>query len=175
MRWSAGRGERQRRKEMKIWGGSGRGGDGTGEVEDSWKGSTSVMRGCCWCGRVVRRCEGNRAARGSVSLSPPCFLRFHQLSSTSVDPAARTLTMSYRGHSSKPSEGGGSSWELQPLSFTNTLALYASFAVNGATDAVKLQAAGQKVASDKVRRSLCALIALVFTPTRGDDASLSSR
>ncbi|GAA5885459.1 hypothetical protein JCM6882_009627 [Rhodosporidiobolus microsporus] len=56
--------------------------------------------------------------------------------------------MSYRGHQKQDS------WApqgvLPPLSPLNTLALYASFAIQGAQDAVKLTIAGQKVASDKV-------------------------
>ncbi|GAA5848581.1 hypothetical protein JCM8547_004560 [Rhodosporidiobolus lusitaniae] len=56
--------------------------------------------------------------------------------------------MSY-GHRQQDSMGG-SGWQLPPLSVTNTLALHANFALQGAADACKLTAAGQKVASDKV-------------------------
>jgi hypothetical protein len=77
--------------------------------------------------------------------------------------------MSFRGHSSQPSESG--SWQLAPLSLTNTLAVFASFAVQGAQDAVKLQVAGAKVAQDKVRNSLYLplpsyeLLSRLFLPT----------
>ncbi|GAA6037092.1 hypothetical protein JCM8097_008726 [Rhodosporidiobolus ruineniae] len=57
--------------------------------------------------------------------------------------------MSFRGHRPQESIGGGS-WALPPLSVTNTLALHAGFALQGAQDALKLHLAGQKVASDKV-------------------------
>ncbi|BGP13869.1 hypothetical protein JCM10213_002507 [Rhodosporidiobolus nylandii] len=56
----------------------------------------------------------------------------------------------HRKQESSFSFGGGYGSALPPLSPLNTLVLHLNFAVQGATDAVKLQVAGQKVASDKV-------------------------
>lgn len=58
-----------------------------------------------------------------------------------------------RGHRQADSYGGGpssSSWSLPPLSLANTLALQAAFALQGATDAMKLSLAGQHLSNDKV-------------------------
>lgn len=56
-----------------------------------------------------------------------------------------------RGHRKQESSfGGGYGSTLPPLTISNTLALHLGFAIQGAQDAAKLTAAGQKVASDKV-------------------------
>lgn len=61
-----------------------------------------------------------------------------------------------RGHQKQQDSfggGGGGSWDLPPLSLSNTLALQLGFALKGAQDAVNLKVAGEKIQLDKVSRA----------------------
>ncbi|GAA5996200.1 EI24 domain-containing protein [Rhodotorula paludigena] len=61
--------------------------------------------------------------------------------------------MAYRGHQKQQDSFGGSGWGNQhapPLTLTNTLVLHAGFVVQGATDAMKLKVAGEKISMDKL-------------------------
>ncbi|GAA5881984.1 hypothetical protein JCM3774_002562 [Rhodotorula dairenensis] len=59
-----------------------------------------------------------------------------------------------RGHQKQQDSyggrGGGSSWNLPPLSLPGTLALHLGFAIKGAQDAMNLRVAGEKIQLDRV-------------------------